>query len=119
MTKAKINWKNIVAYIQGNVRYRLYYSCFDFLLLPHIREQIGYRINSMRRTCFMEGSCEMCGCKTTHLQMANKSCDGSCYPPMLDRRSWKFIKRSLIYREANFGKVWKLDLIGKKFIGYK
>jgi hypothetical protein len=81
MKKEKINVKNVIAYIQGNVRYKLYYSYwFSWLIRKEIKEQIDFRINSMRDICYIQGYCQECGCKTTALQMANKSCAGSCYP---------------------------------------
>lgn len=90
--KAKINIKNIVAYITGNLRYQLYYSDFKFLIRKHIREQIDWRIEIMDKECFNNGSCTICGCSTTALQMANKACDKPCYPKMMNRRQWKSLK---------------------------
>ena len=90
------NPENILAYIQGNLRYKLFYSKFAFLIRPHIREQIQVRINSMDKECYNAGECKLCGCQTTHLQMANKACDKPCYPRMLPRREWKIIKRGII-----------------------
>ena len=58
----------------------------------HIREQIEYRINSMNRQCFEQGSCIKCGCQTTHLQMADKACAGDCYPEMFKKHLWKHFK---------------------------
>ena len=92
MKKAKPTLKNIIAYIQGNLRYRLFYSNFAFLIRLHIREQIQVRINSMDPICYGNGECKICGCQTTHLQMANKACDKPCYPEMLSRKNWKFLK---------------------------
>lgn len=89
---SKINLENIISYIQGNVRYKLYYSKFKGLIPGHILEQIDVRIKSMNEQCYTSGSCIMCGCRTTHLQMANKPCEGACYPTMLNRREWKYIK---------------------------
>ena len=91
--KAKINFENIIAYIQGNFRYRLYYSKYKYFIRLHIREQIDSRIASMRVECYNDGSCVMCGCKTTALQMATKSCEGDCYPRMLTRKEWKYFKQ--------------------------
>ena len=88
MKKAKPTLKNIIAYIQGNLRYKLFYSNFAFLIRPHIREQIFTRIKSMDKKCYNEGQCKMCGCQTTHLQMANKACDKPCYPRMMSRKEW-------------------------------
>ena len=92
MKKAKPTLKNIIAYIQGNLRYKLFYSNFAFLIRPHIREQIEVRINSMDPICYGNGECKLCGCQTTHLQMADKACDKPCYPKMMSKKQWKFFK---------------------------
>ena len=94
MKKAKPTLKNIIAYIQGKLRYKLYYSNFVFLIRPHIREQIQARINSMDKQCYNEGQCKMCGCQTTALQMANKACDKPCYPSMLSKKKWNWFKKA-------------------------
>ena len=91
---SQINLKNIQAYIQGKLRYKLYYSKFAFLIRKHIREQIEVRINSMDRQCYYDGQCKMCGCTTTALQMANKACDKPCYPKMLTKSKWWLFKRT-------------------------
>ena len=93
MKKAKPTLKNIIAYIQGNLRYKLFYSNFAFLIRPHIREQIEVRINSMDPICYSNGECKMCGCQTTALQMANKACDKPCYPSMLSKKKWNWFKK--------------------------
>ena len=92
MKKAKPTLKNIISYIQGNLRYKLYYSIFAFLIPKHIREQITARINSMDRQCYNDGQCKMCGCQTTALQMADKACDKPCYPKMMSRMDWVCMK---------------------------
>ena len=80
----------IFDYLQGNIRYKLYYSkYFNFLIPSHIKEQYRYRLNSMDEECLNNGSCKECGCKTTHLQFANKACGGLCYPKFKNRKSWK------------------------------
>ena len=86
------NPENILAYIQGNLRYKLFYSNFAFLIRPHIREQIEARIRSMDQECYNAGECKMCGCQTTALQMANKACDKPCYPSMMSKKQWNFFK---------------------------
>lgn len=92
--------RKILAYIQGWYRYNLWYSQDKFginlkgWIRPHIQEQIEMRIKSMRRSCYRNGSCDECGCKTTALQMANKACDGNCYPPMFNRLSWNVFKEA-------------------------
>lgn len=104
----KIKFKDIIAYIQGNIRYKLYYSKYFSWLIPgFIHEQIDMRINSMNPKCYSQGSCIECGCKTTALQMANKKCDGDCYPRMLNKLEWNnLIKRKLLVVD---GFLWKLS----------
>ena len=106
MKKAKPTLKNIIAYIQGNLRYKLYYSKFAFLIRPHIKQQIDIRINSMDKQCYEEGQCKMCGCQTTALQMANKACDKPCYPSMMSKIDWNKIKNRLQVYDTNTGKWW-------------
>lgn len=89
---AKATLKNIFAYIQGNIRYKLFYSKFYWLIPSHIISQIEIRIKSMNKTCYSQGSCIMCGCKTTALQMSNKACDNPCYPRMLNKYEFRLIK---------------------------
>jgi len=114
--KAKINFKNIIAFCQGTLRYQVYYSPFKFLIRKHIREQISFRINSMRRTCFTNGECEECGCSTTALQMANKTCGGICYPPMISKEKWRMAKIVGFYKDDENKKIWKLDLEKGKLV---
>ena len=121
MEKAEINLKNVIAYIQGNLRYFLYYGRFNFLIRKFIREQIKFRISSMRQTCFAAGECELCGCKTTHLQMANKVCGGNCYPPMIKYKYWKKLKKRSemnegIVKYQNKTTLWEIDFRYGKFI---
>lgn len=88
---SKIN--NIFAYLLGYYRYHIYYSKkYKWMIRLHIFEQIQYRILVMDKKCFSRGSCKLCGCSTTALQMANKACDKPCYPKMMGRRKWKFYK---------------------------
>lgn len=95
-------------YIQGNYRYYFYYGGqlskrFAILawlrkrvLRKHIKEQIDFRIKVMDPQCYNEGSCKICGCETTKLQMADKSCDGNCYPHMMPAFKWQHV-RNIIY----------------------
>jgi len=84
-----IKIKDVIAYFQGNIRYSLYYSKFRFLLRKHIVEQYEFRIMVMKEECLLRGHCVKCGCKTTHLQFANKACEGKCYPAMMSKKKWK------------------------------
>lgn len=90
-------------YILGNYRHKLYYSRDKIgavraygskhpLMRQHIWEQIKYRIKHMNKECFNTGSCVECGCQTTQLQMANKRCDGICYPTMMNKEKWRRFK---------------------------
>lgn len=119
--KAKINFKNILHYMMGMYRYKLYYSRLKKFIPKHILQQIEYRINSMDKKCYNDGSCFMCGCRTTALQMANKSCDKPCYPTMMSKYKWDSWKKSggNFYRMGKEGKLWRLDINNKKFNRYE
>ena len=103
----KLRIREVKAYITGTIRYKLWYSQLKFLIPLHIQEQIRARIGSMKEECFNQGQCVMCGCKTTALQMANKSCDGKCYPEMLDKEQWWALKYTKVRRRR--GETWKLE----------
>jgi hypothetical protein len=90
--KGEYSLADVTDYIRGNIRYKLYFSKFYFLLRSHIFEQIQYRINVMDKECYLSGSCKICGCNTPHLQMANKTCEGKCYPIMMDYKEWEEYK---------------------------
>lgn len=110
----KYNFKNIKSYLQGKIRYRLFYSKFACLIPKHIREQITYRINSMDLECYEQGQCKLCHCETTALQMANKACDKPCYPEMQTKQNWGYLKLgSAMVSEGNW---WSLDEARLKFI---
>lgn len=128
----KFKVKDIWYYIQGNIRYFLYYwktnyfgkkTIFKYIfliplhkLIPlHIREQITIRINSMNQDCYRTGSCVMCGCKTTNLQMANKNCEGLCYPQMQTKQNWNLLKNKKIVISNK--KAWQLN--NSKFKQYE
>ena len=66
----------------------------------------------MDQECYNAGECKICGCQTTALQMANKACDKPCYPEMLSRKNWKFLKEGLFYPDGK--RWWKLKY--NKFI---
>jgi hypothetical protein len=114
MTKPKVNLTNVIAYIQGYIRYHLYYSKFKFLIRKHILEQIDFRIKYMDKECYENGSCKLCGCATTALQMANKSCDKPCYPKMMNKILWE----GFILGVMNIG-GWKYNPKPEQFISYK
>jgi hypothetical protein len=91
-------------YFVGNYRYNFYYGGklsrkYTFIawlrkriLRRHIKEQIAWRISIMNTECYVKGACIKCGCDTTQLQMANKPCEGNCYPAMMGKFDWKLFK---------------------------
>lgn len=114
--KNQINLKNVWAYITGNTRYFLDWHVnflYKFLVRKHIREQIRARINSMNSECFARGACIICGCATTNLQYASKSCDGNCYPKMLSAFGWEMLKNGLRVVDPKTNIRWELERTGK------
>ena len=110
------NRKNIIPFFQGWYRYKIYYSSgpLRFLMRSHIRSQIDVRIESMDRECYNSGACKKCGCATTALQMANKSCEGFCYPPMLNKSNWEYVRKpGRIIKDNKSGIYWKLSYVPK------
>ena len=99
--KAKITISNVLSFIIGHIRYKLFYSKYKFLLRKHIRQQIEFRIKYMDQECYQNGSCKFCGCTTTALQMANKACDKPCYPEMMDKTNWKAFVLGYIVKDKN------------------
>lgn len=100
--------KDIFYYIQGNIRYQLFYSTFAELIPTHIREQIIARVDSMDDKCYRDGQCKLCGCKTTALQMCNKACDKPCYPEMLNRKQWRIAKAHGKYIDKKNKNLWSV-----------
>lgn len=107
--------EDMIHYIVGHIRYKLYYSSLYILIPKHIREQIDVRIKSMNPICFANGSCIKCGCLTTQLQMSNKRCDEPCYPTMMNRVLWKNMKLGGYYFAKNGDYKWELknDIFNK------
>ena len=114
------NLSNIKAYLVGNFRYKIYNSKWKCLLLPHIRQQIDFRIKCMSATCYNNGACEMCGCETPALQMSNKACDKPCYPTMMSLRNWNTFKGGGTFYDRELRCFWVLlDSELLKFKNYK
>jgi hypothetical protein len=97
---------DIYSYFQGNIRYWLYYN-MPYLIRPHILKQINYRIEVMNKDCYTKGSCVMCGCNTTMLQMADKQCSKPCYPPMLNKKQTRIFFSTGIIKIKN--KTYELE----------
>lgn len=47
----------------------------------------------MNQECLKKGNCVICGCQTPQLQMTDESCDGKCYPEMMDKETWEKYKK--------------------------
>jgi len=72
----------------------------------------------MNRVCYDRGSCIVCGCMTTQLQMSDKACEGNCYPKMFNKREWKNLKfKESIYTVGSCH--WSTDNGKHKFIRYE
>lgn len=102
-------WDKIKDYFQGYTRYRLYYSKLRFLLRIHIVEQFEFRISIMDDQCLFSGSCKICGCDTTALQMADRSCDEPCYPVMMNSKDWDSFKYRGLIKEG-----WQVERVYEK-----
>lgn len=115
-----------VNYIVGNIRYKVYYSKFKFLIPRHVRDQIHFRISIMSPECKEGGSCKICGCTVTALQMTEGPCPGGYYPKLMGRFRWrKFVfERKVLLRNSDkrpkqpYYSMWEWDKIrqGDRFI---
>lgn len=118
--REEINIKNIFYFFQGYIRYFILRneSLRKRFLRKHIEEQISYRINSIKKECYKNGSCIYCGCEVPQLQMANKSCGGNCYPIMFNKKDWERIKNctSVYFIEESTKIEWRVDKKNRKFI---
>lgn len=58
----------------------------------HVKEQILYRLGSMRTDCVKKGECP-CKCTTPFKQFEDRACELNCYPPMMDAKNWSEYKK--------------------------
>lgn len=91
--KDEINLDLAIDFLLGYYRYETYYLNPNWLK-EHIVDQYESRIASMNPECFSSGQCVMCGCQTTALQMAKKSCEAPCYPPLMGKKEWEEFKNN-------------------------
>lgn len=84
---------DVYYYFQGNTLYWLYVKC-NWLLPKYIKEQYHYRLNIMNSKCLLSGQCVICTCNTPMLQLAFKSCDGNCYPRIMNPYKWYRYKQA-------------------------
>lgn len=120
--KGYYSLEDVIDYFRGMIRYRLWNSKYYFFIPLHIREQINFRIEVMDKDCFENGTCKLCGCMTTALQMANKACEKPCYPHMLNKKDWKSFKSNLAVYDIHTKLLWQLTRKGmliKKEIKYE
>ncbi len=103
---------DIINYMVGNLRYRLYFSKFKWVIRKNIRDQIHYRIATMNQECYSQGSCVECGCSTPAMQMSSKTCDRDCYPPLMNKELWERFKSNLSVKVGD--DRWRLLTAGKK-----
>lgn len=82
-----------IDFLLGTYRYEVYYMN-PWWLRDFIVDQFEARIASMNPKCYTDGQCVMCGCQTTALQMAKKSCNAPCYPPLMGRKEWEAFKNN-------------------------
>ena len=113
--KGKITFINVYSYLLGNFRYHCLHSKFRWLIRKHIREQYEYRVRTMDRECYDKGYCKVCGCSTTALQCANKSCDNFCYPVMLSKSDWNYLKRDRRSKIRIGDYLWSINKNDRKF----
>ena len=116
MKKIKMRISDILYFLQGTVRYKLYYSKLRFLIRGYIFDQISWRIMVMDSECLNKGFCKKCGCKTTALQMCDKSCEGNCYPKMLNEIQWEHFKSFTDNTVFLFNTKYIDSIIIKKYI---
>ena len=96
--KSSITGSNIFYYVQGNIRAYLYYTNWWFLPLhifipAHVLQQMVIRLSTIEGSeCYEKGSCKHCGCKVPPLTFCDKSCEGNCYPYMMDAYQWLHFK---------------------------
>ena len=64
----------------------------DDALEPHLAEQWMWRLTKSNPVCMNHGEC-FCGCPIPDLQLADKTCENSCYPEMMDKEAWESYKK--------------------------
>ena len=109
-------WSKQKDFLIAHIRYWMWYGRLITLIRPYIRSQIQTRFTSMQPECLNQGSCVICGCTTTQLQMAHEACEKPCYPTLMSRKSWKHMQRSMTgyHYDATTKTYWRL--YNNKFI---
>lgn len=97
--------QDVFYYFQGNIRLWLYQNKLTkWLVAKYVAEQYESRIR-FASSCYKNGSCLCCGCKTPAVFFADKGCSVEklpfceksfnlkvCYPPMADKDTWELVQ---------------------------
>ena len=87
----KISIKSIIDFVQGNSRFLG--AQFNFLA-THKKEQVLYRAEICKETCFKNRTCEVCGCRVPGRLYSNSSCNGgSKFPDLMLKSDWEKFKK--------------------------
>jgi hypothetical protein len=92
--KPKINFENILSYIEGN------YKKFLYILrhMPiHVQEQVAYRLDACKEDCVKSGFCVYCGCDIDGKVFVKASCNkGERFPDLMEADEWELNKEKLV-----------------------
>ena len=103
LLKSKHKLLDVWSYFLGNLRFK-----YPWIMRKHIKQQIHFRITSIKKECIGNGACIECGCNIPELVYANKHCEGFCYPTMLNKIQWGVLTESgAIYKDK---KLWYLNI---------
>jgi hypothetical protein len=89
--KAKITPKNIMNFIEGNVK-----MLGDKInALPKFqREQVIWRSEICKDDCMVEGRCKYCGCSVPGKLYVARSCNnGDRFPDIMQEEQWENYKK--------------------------
>lgn len=84
---APINLGNIWAVLQS------FYRRNQSNVPVHLSEQVEYRRTVSNKECVTSNVCK-CGCEWNDLIWSDKTCEGNCYPEMMDAKAWKTYKKT-------------------------
>lgn len=82
----RLTLTNIRGFTQGHLRE---YEANG--LSKHIKEQVLWRIVTMRQTCLEKGECP-CECSVPSKQFEDRACEEGCYLPLLNEEDWENYK---------------------------
>ena len=107
----KANFRNILGFIQGYLRYwtismdratQTYdMDWAEIEFDNHVKEQILYRMTVMNPVCIRKKECP-CECVVPQKQFEDRSCENNCYPPMMSFENWLSYKVKNNITEKDF-----------------